>query len=121
MKSGSSAFMRSGSQMAGWASAASCHQMSRPSCMATAVPVLRTTSTFLMEGQDFSASSALAFSGTLRPPRRPSSAVSRIEHSESWMRLDRLSGENPPKTMEWMAPMRAQASMATAASTIMGR
>jgi hypothetical protein len=35
-------------------------------------------------------------------------------HSESWMRLDRLSGEKPPKTIEWIAPTRAQASIATA-------
>src|SRR3712207_7629081 len=72
--------------------------------------------TFLIEGQSRSASSALVFSGTLRPPRRPSSAVMSSEHAESWMRLARLSGEKPPKTMEWMAPMRAQASMPTARS-----
>jgi hypothetical protein len=37
------------------------------------------------------------------------------------MRLAKLSGENPPNTMEWTAPIRAQASMATAASGIIGR
>ena len=37
------------------------------------------------------------------------------------MRSFSASGENPPKTTEWTAPMRAQASMATAASGIMGR
>ena len=31
------------------------------------------------------------------------------------------SEENPANTTEWMAPMRAQASMATAISGIIGR
>ena len=79
------------------------------------------TITFLTLGQVFSAASAFAFSGTVRPPRRPSSAViSRVE-SQSWIRLARLSGENPPNTTEWIAPMRAQASIATAASGTIGR
>jgi hypothetical protein len=63
----------------------------------------------------------LALSGTRRPPRRPSSAVISSEQAESWMREARLSGEKPPKTTEWIAPMRAQASIATAASTIIGK
>ena len=32
--------------------------------------------------------------------------------SQSWMRPARLSGEKPPNTTEWIAPMRAQASIA---------
>jgi len=36
------------------------------------------------------------------------------------MRSRRLSGEKPPKTMEWTAPTRVQASMATEASGIIG-
>jgi hypothetical protein len=36
------------------------------------------------------------------------------------MRPTRLSGEKPPKTTLWIAPMRAQASMAKAASGIIG-
>ena len=31
------------------------------------------------------------------------------------------SAEKPPKMIEWMAPMRAQASMATASSGIIDR
>jgi hypothetical protein len=46
------------------------------------------------------------------PPRRPSSAVMTSFDSQSSMRPARLSGEKPPNTTEWMAPMRAQASMA---------
>ena len=39
---------------------------------------------------------------------------------QSWMRLASDSGENPPNTIEWTAPSRAQASIATAASGIIG-
>jgi hypothetical protein len=74
-----------------------------------------------IDGQFASATSAFAFRGTLRPPRRPSSAVISTLQALSWLRLARLSGEKPPKTMECTAPIRAQASIATAASTIIGR
>ncbi len=59
-----------------------------------------------------SASSVFFFSGTLLPPRRPSSDVMMTFDFASSMRPPRLSGEKPANTMEWMAPMRAQASMA---------
>ena len=39
---------------------------------------------------------------------------------QSVMRPASESGEKPPNTTEWMAPMRAQASIATAASGIIG-
>ena len=121
MKSGSSAPIGSGSQTAGWLAQSASYQWSRPACIGTSPPVFLTTTTLLIEGQADKASSALVLSATLRPPRRPSSAVISTEHSLSWMRDARLSGEKPPKTMEWMAPTRAQASIATAASTIIGR
>ena len=41
--------------------------------------------------------------------------------SQSWMRPASESGEKPPNTTEWTAPIRAQASMAMAASGIIGR
>ena len=59
-----------------------------------------------------SAMSTLAFSGTLRPPRRPSSAVITTSDLASSMRPASASGEKPPNTIEWIAPMRAQASIA---------
>ena len=37
------------------------------------------------------------------------------------MRSLTLPGEKPPKTTLWIAPMRAQASIATATSGIIGR
>ena len=58
------------------------------------------------------AASVLAFSGTLRPPRRPSSAVMTTLEPQSSMRPASDSGEKPPNTTEWIAPMRAQASIA---------
>ena len=121
MKSGSSAPMGSGAHSAGASRVTVSHQWSRPGSIFTVVPVFRATITCFTPGHSSSASSALALSGTLRPPRRPSSAVSSATEPQSRSRVARLSGEKPPKTMEWMAPMRAQASMATAASTIIGR
>src|SRR3546814_18874937 len=79
-------------------------------------PVRCTTKTVFTPGQFFSAVSVLAFSGILRPPRRPSSAVMTQLDSQSWMRPARASGEKPPNTPEWMAPVRAQARMAEAAT-----
>jgi hypothetical protein len=37
------------------------------------------------------------------------------------MRVAMASAEKPPNTTEWAAPMRAQASIAMAASGIIGR
>ena len=39
----------------------------------------------------------------------------------SSMRAASSGAAKPPKTTEWMAPMRAQASMAMGAAGIMGR
>ncbi len=112
MNSGSSAPISSGGQSAETLAASSCSQTSRPAVIATAPPVRLTTITRLTDGLDCSASSALALSGILRLPRKPSSAVIITFESQSWRRLARLSGEKPPNTTEWIAPMRAHASMA---------
>ena len=66
------------------------------------------------------AASALRLSSTSLPPRWPPSAVMTIFAPASSMRSFRASAEKPAKTTEWMAPMRAQACMATTASGIMG-
>ena len=68
-----------------------------------------------------SAASTLAFSGIVLPPRTPSSAVITSLLVQSAMRPAIDSGEKPPNTTECTAPMRAQASIATAVSTIIGR
>ena len=71
-------------------------------------------------GHASSASWVFFFSGTLRPPRGPSSAVTTTRQSESRMRSRSASGENPPNTTECTAPIRAQASIATVASGTIG-
>jgi hypothetical protein len=91
--------------------------------IATFVPVRFTTSTCCtvsVPGAD-SAWSTFALSGTFLPPRTPSSAVITTVEAQSAMRPASESGEKPPNTTEWMAPMRAHASIATAASGIIGR
>ncbi len=52
--------------------------------------------------------------------RSPSSAVRTTLHCESTMRARRASAENPAKTTLWIAPIRAHASIAYAASGTIG-
>ena len=88
--------------------------------MFTLPPVWRTTTTVLTPAARSQAASVFALSGILRPPRMPSSAVTMQSDLQSVMRPASESGEKPPNTTEWMAPMRAQASMEIAASRIIG-
>ena len=121
MKSGSSALIGSGGQSAETSAASSSSQWSRPVSQATSPPVWRTTRHLTSCGQCSSALLTLVLSAVTLPPRGASSAVITVRASQSLMRLASASGEKPAKTMEWMAPMRAQASMAKAASGIIGR
>ena len=68
-----------------------------------------------------SASSAMRLSGSVLPPRTCSSAVISRRAPMSTMRSFSDLAEKPPKTTEWIAPIRLQACMATMASTDMGR
>ena len=70
------------------------------------------TSMTHLTGAFSQAASTFSFSGILRPPRRPSSAVMTTFEAQSSMRPASESGEKPPNTTEWIAPMRAQASIA---------
>ena len=80
-----------------------------------------TTTTFFTSSPcDAIAASTFALSGTFLPPRTPSSAVITSVEAQSAMRPASDSGEKPPNTTECTAPMRAQASIATAASGIIG-
>jgi len=54
------------------------------------------------------------------PPRDPPSALTTSRGAASSMRLARLTDAKPPNTTEWIAPIRAQASIAKAASGIIG-
>jgi hypothetical protein len=95
--------------------------MSRPDFMLTAALVRLTTITEVTPPALSQAASTFAFSGILRPPRTPSSAVTTKVDLQSSMRPASESGENPPNTTEWTAPIRAQASIEIAASGIIGR
>ena len=62
----------------------------------------------------------MAFSGSALPPRICSSAVITITAPASAMRSRRLCAEKPPNTTECVAPMRAQACIATTPSIDIG-
>ncbi len=89
--------------------------------MATVSPVRRTTTTFSTEGASRSASSTLAFKGTTAPRRKPPSAVTTRVACASFIRSRKASALKPPNTTLCAAPIRAHASMAIAASGIIGR
>src|ERR1044072_4505880 len=90
--------------------------MSRPAFIATFAPVRLTTTTVVTPPALSAAASVFAFSGTVFSPRSPSSAVPTTVDLQSSMRPASESGEKPPNTTERIAPMRAQASIAYAAS-----
>ena len=112
MNSGSSAFISAHGHSLVTTAAASWYQTSRTGSMSTLPPVRLTTITWSTPPTLAIAASVLALSGTLRPPRKPSSAVMTTFDWQSSMRPARLSGENPPNTTECTAPIRAQASIA---------
>ena len=56
-----------------------------------------------------------------RPGSRPQEAETITFGRASAMRLASSAAANPPNTTEWIAPSRAQASIATAASGTIGR
>ena len=119
MKSGSSAAIVSHGQSASLA--ASSNHTSRPSTVGTSSPVCFTTSTFsTATPSSASAASTFALSGIGLPPRLPPSAVTTKRLSQSTIRPASASGEKPPKTTEWTAPSRAQASMAVIPSITIG-
>ncbi len=74
-----------------------------------------------MLGVRASASSAAGLSANTSPRRYPPSAVISSLASASLIRSARLCEAKPPNTTLCTAPMRAQASIATAASGIIGR
>ena len=93
--------------------------MSRPSVIGTLLPVLSTTRV-CTSPHISNALSTFAFNGVFLPPLGASSAVTMSEALQPSTRAANASGENPAKTMEWIAPILAHASMAYAASGIIG-
>ncbi len=122
MNSGSSAPISFGAQTLPATLIRSSYQMSRWACHLMLPPVRLQTMIFctLLVSGWVSASSTFSFSGVRLPPRTPSSAVITTLDLQSMMRPASASGEKPPNTTEWIAPMRAQASIATTASGIIG-
>ncbi len=120
MNSGCSLSSGSAGQSALAAATRSCHQWSRPAFISTAV-LQRLSTTHVRTLGDFSsAASTFAFRGITLPRRQPPSAVMTSFACASLLRSATASAEKPPKMTEWVAPMRAQASMATAASGTIG-
>ena len=72
------------------------------------------------ETSPISSSTALLIGAVLPLRRAPSTVISALA-SENSMRSFTASGEKPPKTTLCGAPMRAQASIATTTSGIIGR
>ena len=66
------------------------------------------------------ASSTTGLSGISLPPRNCPSAVITAMAPASMMRSCRLLAEKPPNTTECVAPMRAQACIATTTSIDIG-
>jgi hypothetical protein len=120
MNSGSSAFISSGGQSVDRSATALAQSKSRPFHRDVGAGALEHDDGFdataLLERlvdiglERYAASAAQPFIGG---DDKPAVAVGD--------RPARASGEKPAKTIEWIAPMRAQASMATAASGTIGR
>ena len=89
--------------------------------MGTSPSTRLTTMTFSTVVVPLMATSALVLLGVVLAPRWPLSAQTSTLAPQLSMRLLRASAEKPPKTIMCTAPMRAQASMTTASSAIIGR
>jgi len=120
MNNGFSESNASASWVSDWRSTTSCHHTSRPSVHGTSVSVRRTTSTCSMVDVSATAVSVFSFIGAGLPRRYWPSVVIRSLASASSMRAFSAPGEKPPNTTLCIAPSRAQASMAMAASGIIG-
>ena len=120
MNSGSSASIGSGAHSGSASAQASCQKTSRPSCIGGSVPQRSTTTTCSIFGSESRISSTAGFIGTGSPRRSVASAVTSAFASETSIRSRTDSAEKPPKTTLWIAPMRAQASIAISVSGIIG-
>ena len=120
INNGSSESMGSGSHVVAIPLDISSYHTSRESFHGILPTVLLITRVFLTSGHFSNASSTFDLSGTTLPPLNPSSAVITISQLASRILSFSDSGENPPKTTEWIAPILVQASIANAASKIIG-
>jgi hypothetical protein len=116
----SSLSIASGSQAAGCPRTASCHHTSRPARIGTASPARCTTKTRFTDSRPRVASSTWGLSASSDPRRQLASAVITALQSPSTIRSRSACALNPPNTTECAAPIRAHASIATAASGTIG-
>ena len=121
MYSGCSASSGSASHSSSAASSTSWYQTSRPSSIGASSPTDFTTITVSIEGMSPITSSTSDLTGATLPLRRAWSAVISSLASDTSIRSATELGEKPPNTTLWGAPMRAQASIATTTSGIIGR
>ena len=112
MNSGASLSIDTGSKSELAARVLAPYGISLPAFQSIAAPVRSSTITVSTDGQSANAASTFVFSGTFLPPLKPSSAVMTIRQLASLIRSLSASGENPPKTTEWIAPIRVQANIA---------
>ncbi len=84
------------------------------------MPQRSTTITCSISGSPSSTSSTADFIGVGSPRRIVASAVISAFAPETSMRSATELAEKPPKTTLWIAPIRVQASIATAASGTIG-
>ncbi len=84
-------------------------------------PLLRTTTIRSSVATSPMTSSTRSLTGAVVPLRAAPSTVTSTFASENSMRSRTASAEKPPKTTLCGAPIRAQASIATTTSGIIGR
>ena len=108
--------MGSAGQSADAPASRSWNHTSRPGVQLTFPPVRSATTECSTPGAPSSASSALFLSGTVLPPRHPSSCVTSTVAPKTFMRSLSASAEKPPNTTVKAAPRRAHASMAMGSS-----
>jgi len=89
--------------------------------MGHGVPVERTTTTVCRPVSSPMVPSTAALTPIVRPLRREPSAVISALAPDTASRSATAFGANPPNTTVCGAPIRAQASMATTTSGIIGR
>ena len=98
----------------------SCQSTSRSPISARSSGRCRTTDAMGTWRASRSASSSRGLYATTRDGSIPQLAETITVGSASSMRAASSAGANPPNTTEWTAPSRAQASIATTASGIIG-
>ena len=121
MNSGVSASSSSAGHSSSALSRTSWYQWSRPSFISQSVSVDFTTMMCSSESRSSISSSTSDLIAAVLPLRRAPSAQNSALASDTSMRSFTEPTLKPPNTTLWIAPIRAQASIATTTSGIIGR